>query len=65
MMAFSLFMVFSSRILFKIVTLLGILSYNFLILHFHIIYANFYGLRDWLAIGAGLVALMAMDLTLN
>lgn len=62
MMASSIFMLFSRALVFKAVAIVGVVVYNFLILHFHMIFANFYALREWLAILGGIVALIAIDI---
>lgn len=45
----------------KILVLVGIFLYNVLLPSFHIIVSNYYTMRDWIAIAAGMLYLMALD----
>lgn len=60
-MAFSVFMIFSRSIVWKLLTILGIVLYNIFILHFHVIVPNYYMIREWLAITGGILYLLAID----
>ena len=60
-MGFSIPMVFSSKKLYKVCTILGIVLYVVLNLHHKVIIPNYYSLRDWLCIIGGLLFLMAVD----
>jgi hypothetical protein len=56
----SVFMLVSNRLIIKVITMIGIVLYNWLILHYHVIIPNFYSLREWLAILGGVIALLAV-----
>ena len=45
-----------------ITTLLGVILYNVFNLHHRVIVPNYYSLRDWFAIAAGLIYLIAIGL---
>jgi hypothetical protein len=46
----------------KIIVMVGIVLYNWLIMHFHVIVPNYYGLREWIGILGGVVGLMTIEL---
>ena len=58
----SIFMLFSKNAYIKIIVMVGIVLFNWLILHFHVIVPNYYGLREWIGILGGVVGLMAIEL---
>lgn len=64
-MSCSLLMLISKRVVFKAMTFLGIVLYNLLILHYHVIVPNYYALGDWVGIMAGILAITAADMEQN
>lgn len=60
-MACSVFMLVSRNVVWKLFTLVGIVLYNIFILHFHVIVPNYYMIRDWIAVAAGVLYLIAVD----
>jgi hypothetical protein len=56
----SIFMLVSRRVIIKIIVIVGIVLYNWLILHYHVIIPNFYSLREWLGVLGGVIALLAV-----
>jgi hypothetical protein len=53
-------MLVSRRAIIKIIVIVGIVLYNWLILHYHVIIPNFYSLREWLGVLGGVIALLAV-----
>jgi hypothetical protein len=46
----------------KIIVMVGIVLHNWLIMHFHVIVPNYYGLREWIGILSSVVGLMTIEL---
>jgi hypothetical protein len=61
MLLFSIAMIFSKMVVGKVIVIIGLVLYNFLIPHFRIIIPNYYVMRDWIAICGGLVYLIAVE----
>lgn len=60
-LASSFLMLLSRNAVFKVITVVGIVLYNVLILSYNVIVPNYYALREWLAILGGVLALMAIE----